>query len=93
MRALEYGTERMKSLPVSLRLIQELHEKVMAGARGEHMTIGQFRQFQNLIGRRGDGYAQASYVPPPVPEMKAALDDLEKYLHDASDPYVNPRLN
>jgi Fic family protein len=87
VRALEYGIERLKTLPVSLRLMGELHAKLMEGARGEHMLIGQFRQHQNLIGRPGDGYAEASYVPPPVAEMKAALGDLETYLHQQQDDY------
>src|SRR5580693_9048072 len=63
--ALEYGIERLKTLPLSLRLVRELHEKLMTGVRGQHATPGEFRRSQNWIGRPGDTLAQAAYVPPP----------------------------
>src|SRR6185369_4729688 len=45
--ALEYGVERLKTLPLSLRLVRELHEKLMTGVRGQHATPGEFRRTQN----------------------------------------------
>jgi Fic family protein len=84
--ALEYGLERLSSLPVSLRLIRELHERLMQGVRGERATPGEFRQAQNWIASRPGTVAEADFVPPPVPEMHAALESLEKYLH-APDVY------
>ena len=86
VRALEYGIERVKTLPVSLRLMRELHEKLMQGVRGDAATPGEFRTRQNWIGRPGSLLNGASYVPPPVPEMMVALSDLELYLH-RPDPY------
>lgn len=80
--ALEYGLQRMQHLPVSLRLIRELHERLMKNVRGESLTPGEFRKAQNFIGPPGCKLENATYVPPPVPEMKDALDRFEKYLHE-----------
>ena len=81
VRALEYGLERLDTLPVSLRLIRELHERLMAGVRGEHATPGEFRRSQNWIGPPNCTLNEARFVPPPVPQMHKALDAFEKYLH------------
>jgi len=81
VRALEYGLERLDTLPVSLRLIRELHERLLAGVRGEHATPGEFRTRQNWIGAPSCLLKDASFVPPPVPHMHEALNDLERYLH------------
>ena len=80
-KLLEYGMERLSSLPLSLRLIRELHEHLMAGVRGEHQTPGEFRRSQNWIGPPGCTLNSATFVPPPVAEMKQALGIFEKYLH------------
>lgn len=80
--ALEYGIERIKTLPLSLRLVRELHEKLMAGVRGQHATPGEFRRTQNWIGRPGDTLAQAAYVPPPPDALGEHLAAWEKFLHD-----------
>jgi len=85
VRALEYGLKRVKKLPVSLRLIRELHEHLMKGVRGERARPGYFRDSQNWIGAPGCALADATFVPPPPPEMNQALDAFEKYLH-ADDP-------
>ncbi len=84
--ALEYGVRRLEKLPLSLRLIKELHEKLMAGVRGDAATPGEFRRSQNWIGRPGSTLANASYVPPPPPEMTECLGLFEKFLHDRSLP-------
>ena len=81
VRALEYGLERLSTLPVSLRLIREVHARLMEGVRGESATPGEFRRTQNWIGAPGCTLNEATYVPPPVEEMHAALDAFEKYLH------------
>jgi len=81
VRALEYGLERLNSLPLSLRLIRELHEHLMAGVRGEHQTPGEFRRSPNWIGPPGCTLNDATFVPPPVAEMKRALDAFEKFLY------------
>ncbi|MGO9621637.1 MAG: Fic family protein [Desulfobaccales bacterium] len=81
VRAMEYGLDRLQTLPVSLRLIRELHERLMEGVRGEQATPGEFRRSQNWIGAPGCTLNEAEFVPPPVPEMHESLDALEKYLH------------
>ena len=81
VKALEYGVERLETLPVSLRLIREIHKQLMEGVRGEHMTPGEFRRSQNWIGPPGCTLMEATFVPPPEAEMKEALDQFEKYLH------------
>ena len=75
--ALEYGLKRLESLPVSLRLMRELHERLLAGVRGEQKNPGRFRRMQNAIGSAGS----TRFVPPPVTEMTQALDDLERFIH------------
>jgi len=85
VRALNYGLERLKSLPISLRLSREIHQILMEGVRGEQSTPGQFRRSQNFIGPPGCTLETATYVPPPVDEMLAALDNLEKFIHAPSE--------
>jgi Fic family protein len=82
VEALEYGRERLRTLPLSLRLVRELHERLMRGVRGDHATPGEFRRSQNWIGPKGSTPQNAAYVPPPVSEMTACLDNWEKFLHE-----------
>lgn len=83
IKALNYGTERLKHFPFSMRFIRELHRELMTGARASHSANpGEFRQSQNWIG--GANINSASFVPPPVHDMKKALDDLERFIHDTS---------
>ena len=84
--ALEHGLKRLESLPLSLRLVRELHEKLMTGVRGDHATPGQFRRTQNWIGRPGCTLAEASYVPPPPADLLDHLGRWEEFLHDESAP-------
>lgn len=84
VRSLEYGIDRLETLPISLRLIREMHERLMQGVRGETQTPGEFRKSQNWIGAPGCTLMDATFVPPPVDEMKNALDQFEKYLHAES---------
>jgi cell filamentation protein, protein adenylyltransferase len=67
-------------LPLSLRLVRELHKRLMRGVRGHERHPGEFRTYQNFIGASNG--ADATYVPPPVPQMTALLDDLERFLHE-----------
>jgi Fic family protein len=80
--AMNYGLERLGELPRCLRLIREIHELLLEGVRGRHRTPGEFRTSQNWLGPAGCSLAQADYVPPPPHEMKDALGNLEKFLHD-----------
>ncbi len=82
--ALEHGIARLKKLPISVRLIRELHKKLMTGVRGHQATPGQFRTTQNWIGKPGSTIANASFIPPPPGEVAPCLAEWEKFLH-ASD--------
>ncbi len=87
--ALDHGLARLRGgFPLSLRLLKEVHARLLEGTRGSTMTPGEFRRSQNWIGgtRPGD----AAYVPPPVHEVMAALGNLERFLHD--DPIRTPVL-
>jgi Fic family protein len=84
VRAMHYGLSRLKELPLSLRLVKEIHLKLMEGVRGEKMRPGEFRTSQNWIGPPGCSLADATYVPPPVPEMNGALGSWEMFLHGTS---------
>jgi Fic family protein len=83
--ALEYGLHRLESLPVSTRLIRELHRHLMKGVRGEQATPGELRTTQNWIGPAGCPLNEATYVPPPIDAMTEALGDLERYVHRAPE--------
>ena len=84
--ALEHGIARLKTLPLSIRLVRELHEKLMTGVRGDHATPGELRRSQNWIGPPGSTLTQATYVPPPHEEMLDYLGAWEKFLHDETLP-------
>ncbi len=85
VQALDYGLERLKTLPVSLRLIRELHARLIENVRGEDLTPGEFRRSQNWIGPAGCTLQNASYVPPPVQDMLTSLNQFESFLHTPSD--------
>ena len=80
--ALEHGLTRLKELPLSLRLIREMHEILMTGVRGRHATPGEFRRSQNWIGPPGSTIETAAFVPPPPEEMNVALGEWERFLHN-----------
>jgi Fic family protein len=82
--AMEHGIKRLKEFPLSLRLLRELHGRLMEGVRGKHLTPGEFRRSPNWIGPPGCNLAEATYVPPSVPEMLEALGAFEKFLHARS---------
>jgi Fic family protein len=82
--AMNYGLERLETLPVSVRLIREIHERLLTGVRGQHLTPGETRASQNWIGPGGCTLAEATFVPPPPHEVPRLLGDLELFLHDDS---------
>ena len=88
VRAMNFGIKRLEKLPLSLRLIREIHAELLKGTRGAHRTPGEFRRTQNWIGSAGANLANATFVPPPVPEMKEALNKFEQFLHDDSLPVL-----
>jgi Fic family protein len=79
--AINSGLERLKTLPISLRLIREIHKDLMQGVRGAERDPGEFRRTQNWIGAGGCSLADATYVPPPPHEMLISLDNLQNFLH------------
>lgn len=81
VKAMEYGIKRLEDLPISSRLICEIHGILMQGVRGGGVTPGFMRTSQNWIGSPGCTLMNATYVPPPVPEMRQCFSDLERYLH------------
>jgi Fic family protein len=81
VKALDYGIKRLKTLPMSVRLIKELHEILLKGSRGQHKTPGEFKKSQNWIGAANSTLHTAAFVPPPPPEAAQAMSDLEKYWH------------
>lgn len=85
VRAMNYGIDRLATLPLSKRLIREIHAELLRSGRGAHRRPGEFRRDQNWIGPDNAPIERATFVPPPVPEMNAALDDLERFLHDERD--------
>jgi Fic family protein len=88
VRAMNFGLERLRDLPLCLRLIKEIHAELMQGVRGENKSPGEFRQSQNWIGPANSNLSEAVFVPPPVHEMKNALGDLELFLRDDSYPVL-----
>jgi Fic family protein len=79
--ALDHGISRMRAgMPLSLRLVRELHGVLMAEGRGSYQAPGEFRRTQNWIGGSRPGTAR--FVPPPVPDMEVALGNLEAFLND-----------
>lgn len=84
VQAMNFGLDRIKTLPLSLRLIREIHNELLRDGRGSKATPGEFRRTQNWIGPQGASLKQATFVPPPVPEMKKALHDFEGFLHAES---------
>ena len=82
IQAMNYGLERLKTLPLSLRLIKEIHGILLQGVRGEGRELGEFRKTQNWIG--GPSIQRASFVPAPPQEIASLLDNLEKFLYDKS---------
>jgi Fic family protein len=83
--AINHGVRRMaEGFPISLRLIREVHAKLMAGTRGGDRAPGEFRRTQNWIGSTRPGTAR--YVPPPAHEVMPAMGALEKFLHDQPEP-------
>jgi Fic family protein len=82
VEALQHGMARIRSgkLPLSLRLIREIHKVLMKGGRGGVRAPGEFRRTQNWVG--GSRPGNAKFVPPPPHDMHAALDNLERFLHD-----------
>lgn len=90
--AMSYGLEKLRTLPLSLRLLKEIHEILLVGTRGSERSPGDFRRIQNWIGPDGCTLGDATFVPPPVQIMHSALADLELYFHSDSS-HLLPLVN
>jgi Fic family protein len=80
--AMEHGLGRLETLPLSLRVVREIHAHLMKGVRGDRATPGEFRRSQNWLGPPGSTIETAPYVPPPPDEMNDLLADWERFLHE-----------
>jgi len=85
VRAMNHGLARLPELPVSVRLISEIHAKLLHGVRGGRLQPGELRTSQNWIGPSGCTIANATFVPPPPHAVPEALGELEKFLHREDD--------
>jgi len=81
VRAMNHGLQRLGELPLSLRLIREIHALLMRGVRGQHATPGEFRTTQNWIGPQGASLKAATFVPPPPHELPRLMGHLEGFFH------------
>ena len=84
VRAMNHGLQRLPDLPVSVRLIREIHGELLKGVRGSHLTPGELRTSQNWIGPGGCNLNEATFVPPPPHEVGQHLNELERFLHGES---------
>lgn len=80
--ALEWGLSHVDELPLGVRLIRDMHQRILAGVRGRERTPGQFRTTQNWVGDSGSTIETARFVPPPPEELAALLADWERYAHE-----------
>lgn len=81
IKATEFATRRLQTLPLCNRLIRETHAVLMEGVRGQEKSPGEFRSSQNWIGGQGSTLKNARYVPPSPDDMPDAMSDLEKYIN------------
>ena len=90
VRAMNHGLRRLGQLPLSLRMLREIHGELMQNVRGSEKTPGEFRTSQNWIGGSGSSLSNASFVPPPPHELMQSLGALELFMHDgkASTPLL-----
>lgn len=94
VKATQYAIKRLDKLPLCCRLIREIHEVLMEGARGQDKCPGEFRHSQNWIGPTNCSLKEARYIPPNVEDMQNAMSDLEKYINEnvEYDPLIRVAL-
>jgi Fic family protein len=80
--ALEWGLHERNRLPLGVRLVREMHRRLLAGVRGRERTPGEFRTTQNWVGGGTSTIETARFVPPPPDELPALLADWERFAHD-----------
>ena len=79
--AMNHGLGRLSEMPISIRLIREIHAKLLEGARGSHLTPGELRTTQNWIGPAGCTLHEALFVPPPPHQIAQDMSQLERFIH------------
>jgi Fic family protein len=94
VKAMNAGLVRLATLPVSTRLMKEIHATLMKGVRGSNKTPGEFRRTQNWIGRPGSTLMNAEFVPPPPEEVDRLMSELEKFIQatDRTPPLIKVAL-
>ncbi|MFN0071656.1 MAG: Fic family protein [Chloroflexota bacterium] len=85
VRAMKHGLARLEDLPVSIRLIREIHRELLTGVRGSHLTPGELRTSQNWIGPSGCTLTEATFVPPHPNDVPDCLGSLERFIHESDD--------
>lgn len=91
VHAMNYGLARLQELPMSLRLLREIHGQLLRNVRGSEKNPGEFRRSQNWIGAMGCTLSNATFVPPPVEEMNEALWNLEEFINSDAQ-YIPPLI-
>ena len=85
IKALNYGIARLSELPISNRLIKEIHEILIQSTRGTSKIPGEFRKIQNWIGLPGAALSDAIFVPPPPEKVPELMSELEKFIHQKDE--------
>jgi Fic family protein len=80
--AMRWGLERLATLPISTRLLCEMHRRLMDGVRGRELAPGELRMSQNWIGAPGSTVETARFVPPPPAELGSLLTDWERFANE-----------
>ncbi|MGO9793936.1 MAG: Fic family protein [Solirubrobacteraceae bacterium] len=83
--AMNWGLSQLETLPLSTRLIRELHRRLMAGVRGRERTPGELRTTQNWIGAVNSTIETAEFVPPPPGELVSLLTDWERFANEKAE--------
>ena len=83
VRAMNYGLTQLHKLPLSSRLIRNIHRELLEGVRGQEKQPGEFRRYQNWIGPPGSTLRDSNFIPPPPREMRKAIGDLEIFIQKA----------
>ncbi len=85
VNAMNWGLKELHTLPLSLRLIRNIHKILLEDVRGSNKNPGEFRKTQNWIGPQGCTLETATFIPPTVVEMEKAMSDLENYMYEDDD--------
>lgn len=85
IKAMDYGIDRLKNLPLSNKLIKEIHKILISGTQGTFKTPGEFRKTQNWLGPQGANLSGATFVPPPPDTLIELMSNLENFIHDKDE--------